>query len=320
MRREGIVDVLTLGRADVERLLDRDTLLDALAEAFAALSDGRVDAPPRNQVSAPAGFLLAMPAHRPGGPIGVKLVSVFEGNAARGLPTHLALVALFDERTGAPIALLDGTSITAARTAGAAALSARLAARPDSRVLAIVGAGVQARAHLAALPRVLPIDEIRVASLYPDEAAALASEAPRARAIGSIEEAVRGADVVCLCTSAPAAIVDAAWIAHGTHVTSVGYHPPAGELPPGLAAAGHLFVETRRAFEPPPMGCGELVGLDPATGTELGEVVLGRRPGRRGSNEITVYKAMGHAVEDLAAATLVYERALAQGVGSTIEL
>ncbi len=314
------MDVLTLGRGDVERLLDRDALVDALADAFAALSDGRVDAPPRSQVTAPAGLLLAMPAHRPGGPIAVKLVSVFEGNAEHGLPSHLAIVALFDERTGAPIALLDGTSITAARTAGAAALSVRLVARPDSRVLAIIGAGVEARAHLSALPRVLAIEEIRIASLYPDEAVALAADDPRARAVESIEEAVRGADIVALCTSSPSPVIEASWIGRGTHVTSVGYRPPAGELPPALATSAHLFVETRRAFEPPPVGCGELAGLDPAAGTELGEVVLGRRSGRRDATEITAYKAMGNAVEDLAAAALVYQRALADGAGLTIEL
>jgi ornithine cyclodeaminase/thiomorpholine-carboxylate dehydrogenase len=314
------VDVLMLSGGEVERLLDPDALVDALADAFAALSDGRVDAPPRNQVTAPAGFLLAMPAHRPGGPIGVKLVSVFEGNRDRGIPSHLALVALFDEETGAPVALMDGASITAARTAGAAALSARLAARPGGRVLAIVGAGVQGRAHLAALTRVLPIEEIRVASLYSEEAAALAAVDPRARAVGSIEEAVAGADIVALCTNSPSPVVEAEWIGPGTHVTSVGYHPPAGELPPALAAGAHLFVETRRAFEPAPVGCGELAGLDPATGTELGEVVLGRRPGRIGDSEVTVYKAMGHAIEDLAAATLVYDRARAEGAGAMVAI
>ncbi len=314
------MDVLTLTGADVARLLDPDALVDALADAFAALTRDEVAAPPRSQVASDAGILLSMPAHRRGGPIGVKLVSVFEGNGALGLPSHLALVALFDEATGAPVALMDGASITAARTAGAAALSCRLAARPESRVLAVVGAGVQARAHLAAIPRVRPVEEIRVTSLYPEETAALAALDSRARVAPSIEEAVRGADVVALCTSSGTPVIDAAWIAPGTHVTSVGYHPPAGELPRPLAAAGRLLVETRRAFEAPPVGCGELAALDPATGTELGEVVLGLRPGRTSPDEITVYKAMGHAVEDLAAAALVYERARAEGIGGMLVL
>lgn len=314
------MDVLTLTGADVVRLLDPDALLDALADGFASLTRGEVDAPPRSQVATEAGILLTMSAHRPGGPIGVKLVTVFEGNGALGLPSHLALVTLFDETTGAPLVLMDGASITAARTAGAAALSCRLVARPESRVLAIVGAGVQARAHLAAIPRVRPIEEIRVASAFPEETAALAALDSRARIAPSIEEAVRGADIVALCTSSPGPVIDPAWIAPGAHVTSVGYHPPAGELPPALAAAGRLFVETRRAFEPTPVGCGELAGLDPATGTELGEVVLGMRPGRTSPDEITVYKAMGHAVEDLAAAALVYERARAEGAGARLVL
>ena len=314
------MDVLTLSGADVARLLDPDALVDALADSFAALTRGEVDAPPRSQVATEAGILLSMPAHRPGGPVGVKLVTVFEGNGALGLPSHLALVALFDEATGAPVALMDGASITAARTAGASALSCRLAAREDCRVLALVGAGVQARAHLAAIPRVRPVEEIRVASLFPGETAALSALDPRARAVRSIEEAVRGADIVALCTSSGVPVIEPGWIATGTHVTSVGYHPPTGELPPALAAAGRLFVETRRAFEPTPVGCGELAGLDPATGTELGEVVLGIRPGRTSPDEVTVYKAMGHAVEDLAAATLVLERARAEGVGGSVTL
>jgi alanine dehydrogenase len=314
------MDVLTLTGADVARLLDPDVLLDALADGFASLTRGEVDAPPRSQVATDSGILLTMSAHRAGGPIGVKLVTVFEGNGALGLPSHLALVMLFDESTGAPVAVMDGASITAARTAGAAALSCRLAARQDSRVLAIVGAGVQARAHLAAIPRVRQIEEIRVASAFLEETVALAALDPRARIALSIDEAVRGADIVALCTSSGAPVIEPGWVSPGTHVTSVGYHPPVGELPPALAAASRLFVETRRAFEPTPVGCGELAGLDPATGTELGEVVLGRRPERTSPDEITVYKAMGHAVEDLAAAALVYERAKAEGTGVRLEL
>ena len=315
-----MVEVRTLTGDDVRRLLDLDALVDALAGAFAALSDGEVQAPPRSQLAARDGILLSMPAYRPGAPFGVKLVSVFEGNGAIGLPAHMAIIALFDEATGAPIALVDGTSITAARTAAASALSCRLAARPESRVLAIVGGGVQARSHLAAIPRVLPIEEIRIASAFPGEAPAVAALDGRARVAASIEEAVRGADVVALCTSSPGPVVDPAWIAPGTHVTSVGYRPPAGELPPKLAARARLLVETRVAFEPTPVGCGELAGLDPATGAELGEVVRGRRPGRVGPDEVTVYKAMGHAVEDLVAARLVYERALVEGAGSIVAL
>lgn len=315
------MDVLLLSAAEVERLLDPEALLAALAEAFRALSAGAVAAPPRNQVTVPdAGFLMAMPAHRPGGPIAVKLVSVFDGNARRGLPSHQALICLFDAETGTPVAVLDGTHITAQRTAGAAALSARLLARPEARTLAIIGAGVQGGAHLGLVPRVRDVAEIRVASLRLAEAERLAAADPRARAVVSFEEAVRGADVVCLCTGAPAPVIQREWVAPGTHVTSIGYNPPGGELDPALARAGRLFVETRLAFAPPPAGCGELAGLDPETGTELGEVLLGRRPGRRTGEEITVYKAMGHAAEDLAAASLVYARARQEGAGRLMDL
>jgi len=140
-----------------------------------------------------------------------------------------------------------------------------------------------------------------------------------AHAVETAEEAVRGADVVCLCTSASEPVISSDWLAPGMHVTSVGYNPPGGELDRRVIEQGHLFVETRQAFEPPPAGCGELVGFDPGVGTELGEVLLGRSPGRQSEDELTVYKAMGHACEDLAAAGLVYQRAKQDGAGRTVE-
>jgi ornithine cyclodeaminase/thiomorpholine-carboxylate dehydrogenase len=239
----------------------------------------------------------------------VKIVNVFEENGAVGLPSHQAVVCAFDEDTGRCIAVLDGAAITAWRTAAAAVLSTRLLAREDATVLAIVGAGVQARAHLELMPLVRPFADIRVIAPSLADARRLAALDPRAAAVESHEAAVRGADVVALCTNAGAPVIDAGWIAPGTHVTSVGYRDPDGELPRALAVDARLFVETRLAFEPPPVGCFELAGLDPATGTELGEVVQGSRPGRTSPDEVTVYKAMGHAVEDLAAAELVIERA-----------
>jgi ornithine cyclodeaminase/alanine dehydrogenase-like protein (mu-crystallin family) len=131
---------------------------------------------------------------------------------------------------------------------------------------------------------------------------------------------VRGADVVCLCTNASEPVISRDWLTPGMHVTSVGYAPPGGELDPKMLASAHLFVETRLAFEPPPAGCAELAGLDPSVGTELGLVLLGRSLGRQSPDEITVYKAMGHACEDLAAASLVYQRAKQEGVGRTAAL
>jgi ornithine cyclodeaminase/thiomorpholine-carboxylate dehydrogenase len=315
------VDVLLLGEAEVERLLDLDALLDALADGFRALSAGRLIAPSRNEVVVPeAGFLLAMPAWQPGMDIAVKLVSVFHGNAGRGLPGHQALICLFDPETGIAKAVLDGTYITAIRTAGGAALATRLLARPTARVLTILGAGVQGQMHLRLLPRVRPFAEIRIGSLYFDEAVRLAATDARARAVESFEDAVRGADVVCLCTTAGEPVISLDWLSPGVHVTSVGYMPPGGELDRRIVESGRLFVETRLAFQPPPTGCGELSGLSPDSGTELGEVLLGQRPGRQSDGDLTVYKSMGHAMEDLVAAHLAYRRAIQEGSGRTVAL
>ena len=315
------MDILMLNETEVQGLLDPDALLDALAGGFSALSSGLVDAPQRIGVSVPnTGFLLAMPAYQHGREVTVKLVSVFHDNLRLGIPSHQALICLFDPQTGTPLSIMDGTYITAIRTAGAAALSTRLLARTDTRVLAIVGAGVQSRSHLKMLPRVRPFSEIRIASRHFAHAEQLAATDTRARAVETAEQAVRGADVVCLCTSSGEPVINIDWLAPGMHVTSVGYAPPGGELDPRVIEHGRLFVETRLAFEPPPAGCSELAGFDPGIGTELGEILLGRRPGRQFKDDLTVYKAMGHACEDMAAASLVYHRAQQDGVGRTVAL
>lgn len=315
------MEIVTLSAGEVQRLLDPDALLDALAEGFTALSTGQVEAPKRSGVSVPtSGVLLAMPAAQQDRELTVKLVTVFHGNARLGLPTHQALICLFDPATGTPLAVMDGRVITALRTAGAAALATRLLARADARVLAIVGAGVQGHAHLRLLARVRPFTEVRIASRSLTHAQELAATETRAHAVASTEEAVRGADVVCLCTSAEEPVIRPDWLASGVHVSSVGYAPPGGELDPRVIEQSHLFVETRLAFEPPPVGCAELAGRNPNTGTEVGEVLLGQARGRQTDDERTVYKAMGHACEDLAAASLVYRRARQEGVGRLVEL
>jgi alanine dehydrogenase len=314
------MEILMLSAQEVQRLLDPAALLDALAEGFKALSAGKVDAPKRIGVSvAAAGFLLAMPAYQQDREIAVKLVSVFHGNARLGLPTHQAIICLFDPKSGAPLAFMDGTAITALRTAGAAALATQLLARTSTPTLAIIGAGVQGRAHLRMLSHVRSFAEIRIASRDIAHAEELAATDSRARAFASAEEAVHDADVVCLCTNASEPVISRDWLAPGMHVTSVGYAPPGGELDPRVIEQGHLFVETRLAFEPPPAGCAELAGRDPSTGTEVGEILLGRSPGRQSDEEITVYKAMGHACEDLAAASLVYHQAKQESAGRAVE-
>ncbi len=309
-----------LSQADVRELLDLDALLDALTEGFRALSAGEVNAPPRNGVDVAKGFLLGMPAHIAGDNIAVKMVSVFHGNHALGIPGHQALICLFDEETGTTKAVMDGTYITAMRTAGGAAVSARMLARKNARTLAIIGAGVQGEAHLKLLSRVRDFDEIRVGSLYAADAERVAGLDPRARAVGSFEEAVRGADVVCLCTTSSTPVVERAWLKEGAHVSSVGYMPPGGELAREIIDAGALYVETRDAFLPIPVGCDDLKGVDAARGSELGEVLLGKRPGRTSETQLTVYKSMGHAVEDMVAANLVYRRANELGRGTTFEI
>lgn len=312
------MDILMLNETEVQQLLDPDALLEALAEGFQALSNGLVDAPSRSEVAVPdAGVLLTMPAYQRDREIAVKLVSVFHGNERFGIPGHQALVCVFDPQTGTPVCIMDGTSITALRTASAAALSTRLLAREDTDVLAIVGAGVQGASHLRMLPRIRPFSEIRITSRYVAHAERLAATTTdtRVHVMKTIEEAVREADVVCLCTSAAEPVIRLDWLKPGTHITSVGYRPPGGELHPDVIKQGRLFVETRLAFAPPPAGCGELVGFDPGIGTELGEVLSGRRQGRQSHDDLTVYKAMGHACEDLAAASLVYHRAKQEGIG-----
>ena len=191
-------------------------------------------------------------------PVVVKLVGVFPGNVALGLEPHPAVIALFDATTGACLALMDGEHITGLRTAAAAALSTRALAREDASVLAIVGSGVQARAHLRMLPLVRSFSSVRRGG-----ARSRRRGAAGRRARGTIE----GADVICLTTSASSAgRCRSTRSRPGTHVTSVGFAPPGGELDPALARAGRLFVETRQAFEPPPAGCAELAGSIPRRG------------------------------------------------------
>ena len=313
-------ELVVLSQGDVRRLLDLDELVDALAAAFVELSEGRTSVPPRVAARTGSGLLAAMPGYLPGAGLGAKLVTVFPGNHAAGLPSHLALIALFDEATGQALAVMDGTYITAVRTAAGSALSARLLSRPESAVLAILGGGVQGDAHLRALQRVRSFQEVRIASRSQDRAEALAGTSPGARAVPSFEEAVRGADVVCCCTDAAEPVISFGWLAAGAHVTSVGSNQGGPELDASTVRGGRLFVESRVAFQPPPAGSAELAGLDAALGTELGEVIAGKAAGRQGPEQVTVYKSMGHAVEDTAAAALVYRRALREGAGQTVVL
>jgi alanine dehydrogenase len=303
--------VLVLSQDDVRRLLDLDDLIDALADAFVQVSAGGASVPPRVAAFVPErGLLAAMPGYA-AGVLETKLVSVFPGSE----PSHQALIALFDDATGAPLAVMDGTHITAARTGAASALSTRLLAREDARVLAVLGTGVQARSHLAAVTRVRAFDEVRVAGRSQERAAALGVTVGE-----SFEAAVREADVVCACTDASSPVLRREWLAPGAHVTSVGASQDGPELDEATVRAGLLAVESRVAFEPYPAGAHELQGFDAAAAVELGELAAGTRPGRTSPDQLTVYKSMGHAAEDAAAARLVYERAQRDGAGTEVDL
>jgi alanine dehydrogenase len=294
--------LLVLTQDEVARLLDLDSLLDRLERAFVELSAGRASVPPRQAAFAPDGFLAAMPGYVDG-VLAAKLVALFPGHE----PSHQALIAVFDAGTGTPRAVLDGTHITAVRTAASSAVATRALARENAKVLAVLGAGVQGRSHLDAVPRVRDFDQVRVASRTPAHAQALARETGAA-AVESFEEAVRGADVVCCCTHADAPILRREWLAPGAHVCSVGVGD-GPELDAETVRAGLLVVESEAAFQPFPAGTHELSGLDPSLGVELGRILGGEHPGRTSDDELTVYKSMGHADEDAAAAALVLERA-----------
>jgi ornithine cyclodeaminase/alanine dehydrogenase-like protein (mu-crystallin family) len=317
----GVGELLFLSRVDVERVLDVDAMLEALAQALVAHSSGQASVPPRVAVRVgERGLLGVMPGYIPGVALETKLVSVFPENDAHGMPSHQALIALFDENDGTPLALMDGTYITAIRTGGAAAVATRILAREDATVLAILGAGTQGRSHLETFPRVRDFKEIRIASRNHHRAQELAGHHPSARAVDSFEEAVRGADVVACCTDAREPILRLGWLAPGVHVSAIG-GTFGRELDAETVAASRVFVEWRGAVtSPPPAGAQELQGVDPEAVTEVGEVIAGKRAGRQSRDEITLYKSTGHAVEDAATARLVYDRALEHGVGTRLPL
>jgi ornithine cyclodeaminase/alanine dehydrogenase-like protein (mu-crystallin family) len=313
--------MLVLARAEVEALLDLDELVDALADAFVDLSAGRASMPQRIAAFSGHGLLGVMPAYLPSADLlETKLVTLFENNAGTELPTHQAAIAVFDPERGAITALMDGTHITATRTAAGSALSTRMLAREDARVLAICGTGVQARTHARAVTRVREFEEIRIAGRDRTKAAALAADVG-GRAVDSFEEAVHGADVVCATTHSPEPVVRRAWLAPGTHVTSVGVNPDGAELEDSAVADAAVFVESRAAVLAPfPAGANDLRGLEPERLTELGEVLSGTRPGRTNAEQITVYKSVGVGVMDAAAAALVLRAATERGAGVEVEL
>jgi len=312
--------ILILTQADVRSLLDIREMLEALESAFIDFSDGRASVPPRSAARSESGLLGAMPGYLPGVALEAKLVTVFPNNHERGIPSHQGLIVLFDEDDGSPLAVMDAMHITAMRTAGGSAVSAKALASEDASVLAILGAGTQGHSHLKTIPLVREFAEIRIASRNQEHAARLAEKDNRAVVANSFEEAVRVADVICCCTDAREPVIRYEWLKQGAHVTAVG-----GTFGPELDAETiercRIFVEWRGAAEnPPPAGAHELQGVAPERLTEMGEVLSGSRPGRESGEEITVYKSTGHAIEDAAAARIIYDRALKEGIGQKVNI
>ncbi len=313
--------VLILGHDDVVRLLPLRDCIDVMERALSALARGELHNPLRSVVRPPAAQTLLglMPAYRGGDePLyALKAVCIAPGNAARGLDPHQGTVTLFDGATGEVRALLDASAITSIRTAAVSAVATRALARPGARVLAILGAGVQAASHLEALRALRDWDEIRVWARTPERARALGIGVAVA---ASAQEAVDGADVICTTTSAREPVLRRDWLAAGVHINAVGSSiPTTRELDSATIAAASLFVDRRESTENEsgdylfPLREG---AIEPGhVRAELGEVLIGAAPGRSSDDELTVFKSLGLAVEDLAAAEHVYRRARETGVG-----
>jgi alanine dehydrogenase len=285
----------------VRRLIRMEDVIAAMAPALAQFSSGNVVQPVRSVVSVAehGGFLGVMPAYA--GSLGVKLVTFYPGNT--DIPTHLATIMLFKPETGEPLVTMDGTLITEMRTAAASAVATGCLAREDASVLAILGSGVQARSHLQALRLVRDLDEVRVWS--PRGAPAFA-RAHHVRAMQTAEETVRGADIVVTVTSSETPVLEGAWLSPGTHINAVGATRPTWrELDDTAVQRARLYVDSREA--------GESESGDVRAGTivaELGEVVLDPTLGRQSPDEITLFKSVGIAVEDVVTAKIVYDRAI----------
>jgi len=320
---------LLLTDSDVRKVLPIAGLADVMERALAAFSSGRVNQPVRSSVHVDKhqAFFGVMPAYLSTPPaLGAKLVTVFSGNAARGLPALYATIVLLDPETGALAAIMDGRYITAARTAAVSAVAVRHLSCQNARVLAILGSGVQARSHAEAVCEIRLFQEVRAWSPTPEHLARFVSDAGAAvRIAANAEDAVRGADVIVLATSSSVPVIQSDWIAPGALVISLGAHEPGmREMDPALTARARLIVDSRAAAL---VEAGDIVqGIregrftDAHIDAELGEVILGRIPGRRANEEIVIFKSLGMAVEDVAAAQLAYTRAVEQGIGYEILL
>jgi len=324
---------VTLGAQDIERLLPMGACIEVMARALADLERGELKQPLRSFFMPPdaKGGMAWMPAHRAGprAVFGMKVLCVMPGNPARGLDSHQGQVLLADGETGQLRAVLDASAVTAIRTAAVSALATRLLARTNARVLAIVGTGVQARKHLESIPLVRPISHVRVAGRTPGHASTFAKEAAAhaafpIEAAESVQAAVRDADIVVTATSSPTPVLAREWLAEGCHVNAIGASRPTHqELDVETIAGALLFTDRRESLE---HEAGEYrlaleKGLiaDSHVRGELGELLTGKRPGRTSDDQLTLFRSLGLAVEDLTAAEYVLERAKERGLGVTVD-
>lgn len=328
--------MLIITRDELRRAVPMDRAIDAVAGAFAQLSGGQADVPLRPHVAVPPqeALALVMPAYLAGsGGLGVKALTLFPHNPARrGLPAINALVLLFDTEDGLPLALIEGGYLTALRTGAASGAATRLLARDDARVLALFGAGAQALPQAWAVCAARPIERIWVVNRTAARAERLAAELrsfgapiPADVRVAPAPAALAEADVVCCATASPAPVFDDADLRPGTHVNGVGsYRPTMQEVPAATVARARVVVDQRRAAW---AEAGDLViprrqGLigEDHVAAELGEVALGRVPGRTDPAQITFFKSVGNAVQDVAVAQVAYARARELGLGTEISL
>ena len=315
-------DVRVIDEHDVRRLLPMAECVDLMADALAALARGEVHNPLRFVIRPPdePSLMGLMPAHRRGdAPYwSLKALTIVPGNSSRGLDSHQGFVALFDGETGEPRALMNAGGITAVRTAAVSGVATRVLAREDVRTLAILGTGTQARSHLDAMHAVRSFDRVLVWS-------ASGRSLDGAESVGTAEEAVREADVLCTVTSSAEPVVQRAWLKPGVHVNAVGSSiPSARELDTQTMADASLFVDRREStlneagdfLFPQREGA---IGPE-SIRAEIGELLVGAAEGRRSPDEITVFKSLGLAVEDLAAAEHVLRRAEAENAGTVVSL
>ncbi len=323
--------MLILSETDVRHLLSMDDLIHSMESALAEFSSGRTQQPLRTVLEIGPGhaFFGVMPAFMPAsGALGTKLVTVFGTNPALGLPSHLATILLMDSTTGELLSVMDGRYITEARTAAVSAVSARLLAREDAGVLAILGSGVQARSHLRALSHVRALRDVRVWSPIEINRRKFADEMHREVAVpitpaATAREAVDGADLVVLATAAREPILRSEWIADGAHIAAVGAcRPDQREIETALVKRARVFVDSRTGAL---AEAGDLVlpiregAIDAShIAGELGQLAAGAVAGRQSPGEVTLFKSLGMAVEDVAAAHLAYQRATERGLGRGI--